>query len=146
MKLDAVRTSDIERLHHRLGADHPATANRCIEFIGSIYRRAGRLDDALRDFNPAKGVAAYKERSRERFLSAGELVALGDAIREGESEGIPWDLDDNKPTSKHVPKENRRTLIDPFAAAALRLLIFTGARLREILHAKWSAVDIERAC
>jgi integrase len=36
-----------------------------------------------------------------------------------------------------------RTL-DPFAVAAIRLLLFTGARLREILHAKWDYVDFER--
>jgi hypothetical protein len=44
-------------------------------------------------------------------------------------------VDATKPKAKHAPKEaNRRTVIGPHAAAALRLLIFTGARLREILH------------
>lgn len=145
MKIDAVRTADIERLHHRLGKKHPATANRCLEFIGSIYRKAGRLDDALRDFNPAKRIAAFKERSRERFLSAAEVVALGDAIREGETIGILWNIDATRGISKHVPKKNQRTNVDPFAAAALRLLVLTGARLREILHAQWDDVDLERA-
>jgi integrase len=32
---------------------------------------------------------------------------------------------------------------DP-AAAALRLLLFTGCRLREILHLRWEHVDFER--
>ena len=32
----------------------------------------------------------------------------------------------------------------PHAAAAVRLLILTGARLREILHLKWEHVDLER--
>ena len=36
------------------------------------------------------------------------------------------------------------TVMDPFAAAAIRLLIFTGARLREILDLKWDHVDFER--
>jgi integrase len=54
-------------------------------------------------------------------------------------------VDDTKPEAKHAPKEaNRRTIIDPFAAAAIRLLIFTGARLREILGLKWEYVDFER--
>ena len=35
-------------------------------------------------------------------------------------------------------------MIGPHAAAALRLLIFTGARLREILHLRWEHVDFER--
>jgi integrase len=34
--------------------------------------------------------------------------------------------------------------LDPYAVAALRLLLLTGARLREILHAKWEQVDVGR--
>jgi hypothetical protein len=32
----------------------------------------------------------------------------------------------------------------PFAAAAIRLLLFIGCRLREIPHLKWEQVDVER--
>ena len=32
------------------------------------------------------------------------------------------------------------------AAAALRLLLFAGCRLREILHLRWEYVDFERGC
>ncbi|WP_334261908.1 MULTISPECIES: tyrosine-type recombinase/integrase [unclassified Bradyrhizobium] len=54
-------------------------------------------------------------------------------------------MDATKPKAKHAPKENnRRTKIGPHAAAALRLLIFTGARLREILHLKWDQIDFDR--
>jgi integrase len=35
-------------------------------------------------------------------------------------------------------------MIGTHAAAAIRLLIFTGARLREILHLRWEHVDLER--
>jgi integrase len=49
------------------------------------------------------------------------------------------------PNAKHAPKEeSRRTLIGPHAAAALRLLLVTGARLREILHLRWEYVDFDR--
>jgi integrase len=43
-------------------------------------------------------------------------------------------------------KEHRRerTTIAPSAAAAIRLLLFTGCRLREILHLQWHQVDLER--
>jgi integrase len=54
-----------------------------------------------------------------------------------------WKVDNSKPTAKHIPK-NQRTIIGPHAAAALRLLILTGARLREILSLKWEYVDMER--
>jgi integrase len=36
------------------------------------------------------------------------------------------------------------TRMSPFAGAAIRLLLFTGCRLREILHPRWSDVDLER--
>jgi integrase len=73
------------------------------------------------------------------------LARFGEAIREAETTGIPWEVDGEKPTAKHVAKEkNRRTLIGLHAAAALRLLILTGARLREILTLRWEWVDLER--
>jgi integrase len=68
-------------------------------------------------------------------------MRLGDAIREAETTGLPYAVD----KAKHAPKEeNRRTVIGPHAAAAMRLLILTGARLREILHLRWEHVDFER--
>jgi len=82
------------------------------------------------DLKPARGVARYREEGRERFLTTPELGRLGDALREAETVGIPWTIDEAKATAKHVPKENRRTRVSPFATAALRLLLFTGCRLR----------------
>jgi integrase len=67
---------------------------------------------------PARRIKRYPEQSRERFLSMDELAHLGVALRE--------------------------TNIDPFAVAAIRLLILTGARLREVLHAQWENVDFDR--
>lgn len=142
-KLDALTTADLVKLHKRVGKEKPATANRCLEFVGSVYKEAARQGLLPIGTNPARGIPAFKEVKRERFLSAEEVVRLGEAIREGETDGIPWEPDPEKKT-KHVPKTNPRTKIDPDAAAALRLLIFTGASLREILHAKWQDVDLER--
>jgi integrase len=96
-------------------------------------------------FNPARDIDKYPEKGRERFLTGDELGRLGDAIREAETVGLPWVVDATRATAKHAPKEaNRRTVIDPFAAAAIRLLILTGARLREILKLEWQHVDLER--
>jgi integrase len=41
-------------------------------------------------------------------------------------------------------RENRITNIGSHAAAALRLLTFTGARLRQILDLRWDHVDLQR--
>ena len=45
-------------------------------------------------------------------------------------------IDETNPKSKHTPKvrKGQRELLDPYAVAAIRLLLFTGARLREVLH------------
>ena len=43
-----------------------------------------------------------------------------------------------------MPKEKRLTVLSPFATAAIRLLLFTGCRLREILHLKWTDLDLDR--
>lgn len=96
--------------------------------------------------NPTRSIDKFKESRRERFLMGEELERLGSAIREGETTGIPWTVDESKPKAKHVPKATRCTKIDPFAAVALRLLLFTGCRLREILHLRWEYVDLERGC
>ena len=144
IKLDMVTPSDIAKLHRRIGGTKPMTANRVIECIGSVYRYAATCGLVKRGHNPAAHIEAFREQRRERFLTSEELARLGDAIREAETTGIPWQVDEKQPTAKHVPKKNRITNIGPHAAAALRLLIFTGARLREILGLKWSYVDFER--
>jgi integrase len=96
-------------------------------------------------FNPADRIEHYKENPRERFLTKAELSRLGEALREAETVGLPWDVDENKPKAKHAPKrENRRTVFAGSAVAAIRLLLLTGCRLREILHLQWAHVDLER--
>jgi integrase len=125
--------------------NRPYQANRMLEVVGSLYSFAGKRKILPLGFNPARGIEQYPEKARERFLTADELARLGDAIREAETVGLPYEIDKAKPTAKHAPKEvNRRTKIGPHAAAAVRLLILTGARLREILHLKWEQVDLER--
>lgn len=86
-----------------------------------------------------------KEAGRERYLSSDELARLGDALREAETVGLPYTVDETGKKAKHAPKlENRRTVIPPSATAAIRLLLFTGCRLREVLHLEWAHVDLER--
>ena len=43
-----------------------------------------------------------------------------------------------------MKRPNQRTVFAPEVALAFRLLLFTGARLREILHLEWAHVDLER--
>ena len=145
LKLDRITTADIAKMHRRIGQTKPSTANRVVEFVSSVYRYAATCGLVDRGFKPSAHIEHFREQRRERFLTSEELARLGEAIREAETTGIPWEVDETKPNAKHLVKdENRRTLIGPHAAAALRLLILTGARLREILNLKWEWVDLER--
>lgn len=144
-KSDKLTRLQVGRLHSSL-ADTPFQANRVLAVVGSMYAFAGRTGIVPEGTNPARGIDKFKEGRRERFLTGEELERLGSAIREAETTGIPWTVDETKATAKHVPKAKRSTRIDPSAAAALRLLLFTGCRLGEILHLRWEHVDFERGC
>jgi integrase len=141
-RVDDVKRGDVERLHASM-ADSPSAANRALTLIATVWNWAKDRDEFGLGENPAARTKHYPEKSRERFLTSDELGRLGDAIRLAETKGIPWTVSES-PNAKHVRKENRLTKIDPHAAAALRLLMLTGARLREILNARWDYVDFER--
>jgi integrase len=143
-KADKLTRAAVAKLHAKL-RNKPFQANRIIAVIGSMYTFAGKVGIVPEGTNPARKIDRYPEHRRERFLTAEELERLGAAIREAETAGIPWQVDEDSPNAKHIANaENRFTKIDHHAAAALRLLLFTGCRLREILHLKWEHVDIER--
>jgi integrase len=139
----AISRQEVAKLHASL-KDRQATANRVIAVLSAIYGWAEKVEilpDGTR--NPTKRLEKFRERPKERFLSIAELERLGAAIRQAETVGIPWQPKAGK-HAKHIPKTDQFTRIDPSAAAALRLLIFTGARLREVLDLEWSAVDQDR--
>jgi integrase len=119
MRLPEIRRAHISALHGNIKA--PGAANRALSVVSAILNWASAEHDDLElPSNPAKRIRRNPERGCERFLTSEEFARLGGTLREG------------------------RTILDPFAVAAIRLLIFTGARLREILHAKWEHIDFER--
>jgi integrase len=144
-KADKLTRLQVSRLHSSL-SDTPFQANRVLAVVGSMYAFAMRAGIVPEGTNPARRIDKFKESRRERFLTGEELERLGSAIREAETTGIPWTVDETKPTAKHVPRAKRFTKIAPSAAAALRLLLFIGCRLREILQLRWQHVDLERGC
>jgi integrase len=143
-KVDKLTRQQVGKLHSSL-SDTPFQANRMLAVVGSMYSFAGRTGVIPEGINPARGIDKFRESRRERFLTGEELERLGSAIREAETIGIPWTVNESKTTAKHLPQPtNRYTRISPFSAAAIRLLLFTGCRLREILHLQWGQVDMER--
>ncbi|WP_245257558.1 tyrosine-type recombinase/integrase [Methylocapsa acidiphila] len=145
VKAPQLSRSQVATMHAHLGAN-PIAANRFVAIVSKLFSWAidrGLLPET--HANPAARIEHFKERSRERFLKPDELARLGEALRLAETEGLPYAVDESGPNAKHAAKlENRRVMVDPFSIAAIRLLILTGARLREILNARWSDVDAAR--
>jgi integrase len=144
LKAVALNRAHIATLHIRM-ADRPYAANRAAAVWSKAFAWAATRGLIPEGHNPVRGLKKYREQGRERFLTTDEIAKLGAALAEGETVGLPYDVDETKPNAKHAPKEHkRRVKLDPYAVAAIRLLILTGGRLREILHAKWEQVDTER--
>lgn len=136
--------ADIGRMHARM-ADRPSAANRCLALVDSVWNWAARSGEITATPSPTQDLELYPETSRDRYLTADELRRLGQALREAETTGLPWDVDEDGLNARHLPKAaNRSRMIDAYAVAAIRLLMLTGARLREILYARWDWIDWER--
>jgi len=148
LKLDAVTGPDIARLHRKLGKTTPTAANNMLVTLSSLYRFAGEIGLVAKGFNPARNSAIrHKTEKKERFLTLDELRRLADTLRDVEQNGLHWrltaDLDPSR--AKHRAKpETQKIEVSPFVLAAIRLLLFTGCRLGEIMNLKWAEVDFER--
>lgn len=131
-----VTRADVIEMHSAVGKSAGKfVANRALAVVSAVFNWAD--PDGK---NPAKGVERFREDGRERYLSSEEMQRLGEAMIEAETIGIPH----APSTSKHAPKNKTRTVHGPHAVGAIRLLMLTGCRLREILDLEWSHVDAER--
>ncbi len=143
-KISEITRADLSKIHAKM-SDRPYRANRLLAVIGSLYSFAEGLGLVPEQRNPARRIEKYKEEGRERYLTSAELERFGATLVEAETVGVPWQLSPGKAASKHLPhEENRVTLLPVEVTAAIRLLIFTGARLREVLSLRWEHIDVER--
>lgn len=124
-----LRGIDIAKMHDG-HANSPYQANRALAVTSAIWNWAARRELVEAHKNPAAQVDRFPEHKRERYLSSEELVRLGAALSLAEKAASRKSGEDHSP--------------DVHAIAAIRLLIFTGARLQEILKATWDQVDLER--
>jgi integrase len=136
--------SDVAKLHRAIGTKAPVTANRVTSLISSLYTWGGKAGEVPRGTDPARDVTRFREQARQRYLSDDEIAQLGATLVIAETEGLPFEVDEDNPKSKHTAKKGRAK-ISPHAAGAIRLLLLTGCRLGEILTLRWDDVDLERA-
>ncbi|MHC2295370.1 tyrosine-type recombinase/integrase [Bradyrhizobium barranii] len=146
-KAAAVTVGDVQRMRSKVGsARGKYAANRAVAVLKAAYAwgtkhgppKSRGVTYVPRGINPASGIHRYDEHERDRPLTAAELLAIGAAMIEAETVGLPVDAGD----AKHAPK-GQRVVMSPYVTAAIRLLMLTGARLREILHLRWDEVDLE---
>jgi integrase len=122
-KVGEVTRKHVTDLHHSLWST-PYAANRTLAVLSKMFNLAEKWGERPDGSNPCRHVEKYPERKRERFLSEVELAKLGEVLATAE-------------------RENSES---PFVIAAVRLLVFTGARLSEIITLQWEHVDFERSC
>lgn len=123
LKLDELARSDLASLHARMHLKK-RTANKVLQIISSMYREARQSGVIEANTNPTMGIRHYKIEARQRFLTRDELERIGEVLNRAEIDGTE----------------------SIYAIAAIRLLIYTGARLNEILTLRWDWVDMERGC
>lgn len=122
LKVADVTRADVTRLHLAM-KETPMQANRALALLSKMFNLAERWGIRPEHSNPCRHVEKYRELRRTRFLSETELAALGKVLAKTErAKSEPWQ-----------------------ATAAIRLLLFTGRRVSEVLSLRWADVDFERA-
>src|SRR5262249_53705726 len=111
---------DALKLHHKLRST-PVAANRVAALGHKMFELAEDWGLRAEGTNPWRRLKTYRERPRERFLTADEIRRVGDELNRADR------------------RADHSTEI-----AIIRLLLLTGARLGEILCLCWSLVDFER--
>ncbi|MBB5701449.1 integrase [Ochrobactrum daejeonense] len=130
---------DIQRAHTAMSKTAKISANRSMKLLSAAFNWGGKNGHVPEGFNPASGIELNEENERERFLSEAEMVRLGDAMHEAETIGLEVNAGD----AKHAPK-GQRVKMSVAVTGAFRLYMLTGCRLREILHLRWSDLDLDR--
>ncbi|MDE0704278.1 MAG: tyrosine-type recombinase/integrase [Rhodospirillaceae bacterium] len=119
-RVDAIGAKDVRNWFDDLSATRAGSANRALAVLSSMMQHAEALGLRREDSNPCKGLRRRKTGFEAHYLTDDEFAALGRALDGAEAE---W----------------------PVAVAALRFLLYTGARRSEALRLKWEHVHGDRA-
>lgn len=135
-KAGGIEPSDVRKLQDKIAAGvepapregrggvtrgGPGAAARTIAVLGAVFEFARREGSVER--NPVENVEKLAAQKRDRFLTAAELAALGEAIRDAEDE-----------------------LESPVGLAAVRFLALSGFRRQEALSLRPEFIDRDNAC
>ncbi len=130
IKVRDVTRADISKLHGSLRPT-PYQANRALALLSKAFSLAEVWGLRPDSSNPCMRVQRFEEKSRERFLSEKEFAALGAVLAKAERGEL-------------IPEgEDAPAYVSPQAITAIRLLLFTGARVSEILGLRWEFINGE---
>lgn len=119
LKVAAVTRADIQDLHRRL-SDRPYQANRLLALTSKMMNLAELWGYRPDNTNPCRHIERYPEQKRQRYLTQQELQRLGKVLA------------DEAAARRH----------GRYVVTAIKLLLFTGARVSEILGARWSWLSV----
>ena len=127
--LDGVRIHDLRHsriettacyAHLERDTEKASAAIRAVAVHSRMYRMAASWGMVPDGTNPCRGVRMLPTRPRERFLTDNEFRRLGAVLDRAEADGG----------------------VSVHAVPAIRLLLLTGCRKREILSLGWEDVDL----
>lgn len=121
-KVQDITKADIAKLHQD-HSNHPYQANRTRGVLSVIFNYAEEMSIRPDNSNPTTKVKPYPEKKRERFLTKKETKRLWNTLIDREAAGLE----------------------SPYMVAAIKLLLFTGARLGEIQTLKWEYIQGNKA-
>lgn len=116
-KLDEITQAMVQRTFEQIGEAAPISANRWLRTTSACFQRATEVDPPQIRTNPCKGIRVNRKNpGRRRVLSTDEIGRLYGALE---------------------------TEADIFVRAAIKLCFETGARMGEVLNARWQDFDLE---
>ena len=118
LTVDRIRRADVLRWRDDLVQRQPVF-NRALPVLSRMMKYAEQLGYRGQRSNPCRNMTCYSRPPKERFLSAVEYRRLTSVLAEEEGQ-------------------------QPDVVAAIRLLVFTGARVSEVLTLRWEHVKAPR--
>jgi integrase len=112
----AVTRADVMKFQGAL-RETPYRANRAQALLSKAMNLAEVWGLRPENTNPCRHVQKYREQRRDRYLTETELTALGETLAKSGEPSV--------------------------VVAAIRLLLFTGCRVSEVLGLRWNQVDMK---
>lgn len=120
LKISEVMQEDIVRFQEHL-SQTPGQFNRCHALLRKAFNLAELWGHRPKNSNPCYGIQRFIEKKKERFLTQEELTRLDEILK----------------------TQEQLRVLSLFSLAAIRMLLYTGCRLSEILTLQWEDVFLK---